>query len=180
MPPARWPRLAAEERSHYWWVAPCSILRRYLKGCRICRQPTPIFAPRYSSRPMTLAGPRCTSNCVLWIPRAPPVCTPITPSVFSERLKCIESAVSLCRTCAVNQMSGGVAESYAIKQIALLPNNRKLIHNRIDLRFRRMMEAGFEAEVRGFFSAAISMKTCRRSAQWAIVSCGSTCRDSAA
>ena len=46
---------------------------------------------------------------------------------------------------------GGVAEAYAIKQIALLPNNRKLIHNRIDLRFRRMMESGFEAEVRRLF-----------------------------
>lgn len=46
---------------------------------------------------------------------------------------------------------GGVAETYAIKQIALLPNNRKLIHNRIDLRFRRMMESGFEAEVRRLF-----------------------------
>jgi tRNA dimethylallyltransferase len=46
---------------------------------------------------------------------------------------------------------GGVAEAYAIKQIALLPNNRKLIHDRIDLRFRKMMEAGFEAEVRSLF-----------------------------
>ena len=46
---------------------------------------------------------------------------------------------------------GSVAESYAIKQIALLPNNRNLIHDRIDHRFRKMMDAGFEAEVRGLF-----------------------------
>ncbi len=46
---------------------------------------------------------------------------------------------------------GGVAEHYGIKQIALLPNNRKLIHDRIDYRFRKMMDAGFEAEVRALF-----------------------------
>jgi len=46
---------------------------------------------------------------------------------------------------------GSVAQGYNIKQIALLPNNRKLIHRRIDIRFRRMMEAGFEAEVRALF-----------------------------
>jgi len=46
---------------------------------------------------------------------------------------------------------GSVAESYNIKQIALLPNNRKLIHNRIHSRFYQMMEAGFEEEVRGLF-----------------------------
>jgi len=46
---------------------------------------------------------------------------------------------------------GSVAQSYNIKQIALLPNNRKLIHRRIDIRFRKMMEAGFEAEVRALF-----------------------------
>jgi len=46
---------------------------------------------------------------------------------------------------------GSVAQSYNINQIALLPNNRKLIHRRIDIRFRKMMEAGFEAEVRALF-----------------------------
>jgi len=46
---------------------------------------------------------------------------------------------------------GSVAHGYNIKQIALLPNNRKLIHRRIDIRFRKMMEAGFEAEVRALF-----------------------------
>ena len=46
---------------------------------------------------------------------------------------------------------GSVAESYSIKQIALLPNNRKLIHDRIETRFLTMMEAGFEAEVRDLF-----------------------------
>jgi tRNA dimethylallyltransferase len=46
---------------------------------------------------------------------------------------------------------GGVAQCYSIKQIALLPNNRKLIHDRIDCRFREMMDVGFEAEVRALF-----------------------------
>lgn len=46
---------------------------------------------------------------------------------------------------------GGVAQSYSIKQIALLPNNRNLLHERIDYRFRKMMDGGFEAEVRALF-----------------------------
>jgi len=46
---------------------------------------------------------------------------------------------------------GSVAQRYSIKQIALLPNNRKLIHRRINVRFRKMMETGFEAEVRALF-----------------------------
>ncbi|ETN91524.1 tRNA dimethylallyltransferase [Gammaproteobacteria bacterium MOLA455] len=46
---------------------------------------------------------------------------------------------------------GSVAQRYSIKQIALLPNNRKLIHDRIETRFMTMMEAGFETEVRELF-----------------------------
>jgi tRNA dimethylallyltransferase len=42
---------------------------------------------------------------------------------------------------------GGLADQYAIKQIALMPVNRKLIHQRIEERFKTMMAQGFEAEV---------------------------------
>ena len=44
--------------------------------------------------------------------------------------------------------SGGISDSYAIKQLALLPVNRKLIHQRIEDRFKLMMNLGLEAEVR--------------------------------
>lgn len=47
--------------------------------------------------------------------------------------------------------SGGVAETWAIKQISLLPQNRAHIHNRIETRFRKMMADGFEAEVRALY-----------------------------
>lgn len=43
---------------------------------------------------------------------------------------------------------GGIGNSYAIKQISLLPRNRSYIHNRIQQRFDEMMTQGFEQEVR--------------------------------
>lgn len=46
---------------------------------------------------------------------------------------------------------GGIAEQYAIKQLALVPVNRKLIHRRIEQRFHKMMEQGFEAEVKALY-----------------------------
>ena len=42
---------------------------------------------------------------------------------------------------------GGIADQYAIKQLALMPVNRKLIHQRIEDRFKKMMAQDFEAEV---------------------------------
>ena len=46
---------------------------------------------------------------------------------------------------------GGIADSYAIKQFALLPSNRKLLHERIEQRFHKMMAAGFETEVAALY-----------------------------
>lgn len=46
---------------------------------------------------------------------------------------------------------GGIAGQYAIKQLALMPVNRKLIHQRIEDRFKRMMDLGFEAEVQALY-----------------------------
>ena len=46
---------------------------------------------------------------------------------------------------------GGIADQYAIKQLALMPVNRKLIHGRIEERFKRMMAQDFEAEVQALF-----------------------------
>lgn len=46
---------------------------------------------------------------------------------------------------------GGLAEIYAIKQIVLLPKNRKLLHDRIETRFHQMIMDGLEAEVRMLF-----------------------------
>lgn len=46
---------------------------------------------------------------------------------------------------------GGIADQYAIKQLALMPVNRKLIHQRIEDRFKRMMAQNFEAEVHALY-----------------------------
>lgn len=46
---------------------------------------------------------------------------------------------------------GGIADQYAIKQLALMPVNRKLIHQRIEGRFKSMMEQGLEAEVQSLY-----------------------------
>ena len=45
----------------------------------------------------------------------------------------------------------GVEVAYNIKQFALMPEDRKLLHHRIEKRFLSMMERGFEAEVRAMF-----------------------------
>ncbi len=45
----------------------------------------------------------------------------------------------------------GVEDAYNIKQFALMPEDRKLLHHRIEKRFLSMMERGFEAEVRAMF-----------------------------
>ena len=42
---------------------------------------------------------------------------------------------------------GGIADRYDIKQFALMPNNRQLLHDRIASRFHNMMDRDFEAEV---------------------------------
>ena len=47
---------------------------------------------------------------------------------------------------------GGISEKYAIKQLALMPVNRKLIHQRIEDRFKSMMGQGFEAEVKALYA----------------------------
>ena len=42
---------------------------------------------------------------------------------------------------------GGIQEHYDIRQFALIPNNRQLLHKRIESRFYSMLDQGFEAEV---------------------------------
>jgi tRNA dimethylallyltransferase len=46
---------------------------------------------------------------------------------------------------------GGIADQYATKQLALIPVNRKLIHQRIEDRFKRMMAQDFESEVQALY-----------------------------
>ena len=99
-PLGRWRRSAVEEKSHCWWAAPCSILRRCLRGCRICLQPMPTFVPRYSSRRRDLAGPQCMNNCAPWTPRAPPVCIPIIPRRIQRALEVYRISGVPCRPCA--------------------------------------------------------------------------------
>ncbi|WP_444905279.1 tRNA (adenosine(37)-N6)-dimethylallyltransferase MiaA [Microbulbifer sp. CnH-101-E] len=49
------------------------------------------------------------------------------------------------------QSGGGVQERYHLTQLAIIPRDRSLLHRRIELRFKRMLEAGFVQEVRGLF-----------------------------
>lgn len=46
---------------------------------------------------------------------------------------------------------GAISDKYAIKQLALMPVNRKLIHQRIEDRFKRMMAQDFVSEVRALY-----------------------------
>lgn len=46
---------------------------------------------------------------------------------------------------------GGLLSKYRIVQLALLPGDRKLLHLRIEQRFRRMLDQGFEQEVQKLF-----------------------------
>ena len=55
-------------------------------------------------------------------------------------------------TLRLEENIGGISEKYAIKQLALMPVNRKLIHQRIEDRFKSMMDQGFEAEVKALYA----------------------------
>jgi len=46
---------------------------------------------------------------------------------------------------------GAISDNYAIKQLALMPVNRKLIHQRIEDRFKRMMAQDFVSEVQALY-----------------------------
>ena len=67
---------------------------------------------------------------------------------------------------------GGISEKYAIKQLALMPVNRKLIHQRIEDRFKSMMDQGFEAEVKALYARGDLNINCRPFARWDIDSFG--------
>jgi tRNA dimethylallyltransferase len=49
------------------------------------------------------------------------------------------------------QSEGGIEDIYDVQQYALIPQNRALLHQRIEQRFIAMMEAGFEDEVRRLY-----------------------------
>jgi tRNA dimethylallyltransferase len=49
------------------------------------------------------------------------------------------------------QSEGGIEATCDVKQYALIPQNRALLHQRIEQRFTAMMEAGFEDEVKKLF-----------------------------
>ena len=49
------------------------------------------------------------------------------------------------------QSEGGIKDTYDVQQYALIPQNRALLHQRIEQRFNAMMEAGFEEEVKMLF-----------------------------
>ncbi|MFS1523287.1 tRNA (adenosine(37)-N6)-dimethylallyltransferase MiaA [Microbulbifer sp. 2304DJ12-6] len=47
------------------------------------------------------------------------------------------------------QTGGGVQERYQLHQLAIMPRDRALLHQRIEVRFKRMLKAGLVEEVRG-------------------------------
>ena len=47
--------------------------------------------------------------------------------------------------------TGGLGDSYDIVQFSLLPQNRSLLHSRIETRFQQMMKSGLEQEVRALY-----------------------------
>jgi tRNA dimethylallyltransferase len=49
------------------------------------------------------------------------------------------------------QSEGGIERTYDVQQYALIPQNRALLHQRIEQRFIAMMSAGFEDEVTKLF-----------------------------
>ncbi|MGB2180069.1 MAG: tRNA (adenosine(37)-N6)-dimethylallyltransferase MiaA [Porticoccaceae bacterium] len=49
------------------------------------------------------------------------------------------------------QSEGGIEDIYDVQQYALIPQNRALLHQRIEQRFIAMMEAGFVDEVRRLY-----------------------------
>ena len=49
------------------------------------------------------------------------------------------------------QSEGGIENTYDVQQYALIPQNRALLHQRIEQRFAAMMKAGFEDEVKKLF-----------------------------
>ena len=46
---------------------------------------------------------------------------------------------------------GGLQDNYDIVQFSLVPQNRSLLHSRIENRFKQMMEQGFVGEVQGLY-----------------------------
>jgi tRNA dimethylallyltransferase len=48
-------------------------------------------------------------------------------------------------------MVGGLHDVFQIQQFSLMPNNRALLHQRIEQRFHSMMAQGFAAEVQGLY-----------------------------
>ena len=50
-----------------------------------------------------------------------------------------------------SQSEGGIEDDYEVRQYALVMQNRALLHQRIEQRFKAMMEAGFASEVEQLF-----------------------------
>jgi tRNA dimethylallyltransferase len=49
------------------------------------------------------------------------------------------------------RFTGGLQDKYDIVQFSLLPQNRSLLHSRIEARFQQMMESGLEQEVQQLY-----------------------------
>ncbi len=70
----------------------------------------------------------------------------------------------------------GEALPYNILQFAIAPQDRAVLHQRIEQRFHKMIELGFEEEVKRLFYAKICILICPRFAVWATAKCGNICK----
>ncbi len=64
---------------------------------------------------------------------------------------------------------------YRVHQFAIAPASRELLHQRIELRFHQMLDAGFEAEARVLLTAVICIRTCLPFVVWDTGRCGLIC-----
>ncbi len=64
-----------------------------------------------------------------------------------------ETGIPISRFRTQQRQSGGsdLRNEYAITQLALIPNDRQLLHRRIEKRFQGMIASGFEGEVRKLY-----------------------------
>ncbi|MDG1164640.1 MAG: tRNA (adenosine(37)-N6)-dimethylallyltransferase MiaA [Porticoccaceae bacterium] len=83
---------------------------------------------------------------------------PVTASrLHPNHSQRIQRALEIYRITGVAMSSlqgssvGGLQDYYDIVQFSLIPQNRSQLHNRIEFRFKQMMELGFEREVQNLY-----------------------------
>ncbi|VEI47382.1 tRNA delta(2)-isopentenylpyrophosphate transferase [Actinobacillus equuli] len=68
----------------------------------------------------------------------------------------------------------GEALPYDVLQFAIAPQDRAVLHHRIEQRFHKMMELGFQQEVKNYTQEGIYIRTYLLFVAWDIAKCGNT------